>query len=111
MDTAMTPVSFPLWVYAGLVAMGLTLCGLGYLSAQHIAASPQPLATPQSKTSLSEILKKSNTSVTTSGNTVTMDTSNVVATLQLLQKNHVQLTHCHITANKQNYTMTLEAPH
>jgi len=91
--------------------MGLTLCGAGYLSAQHIAATPQPLATPQSKTSLSEILKKSNTAVTASGNMLTMDTSNVVATLRLLQKNHVHLTRCHITANKQNYTLTLEAPH
>lgn len=109
MDAAMTTTTFPLWVYAGLGYLGITLCGFGYLNAQHIATTAPTII--QNTPLLSESLKKSKIDYTRSGHAITVVTADVMSILRLLQKSQIQLTRCQITANTKDYTMTLEAKH
>ena len=105
----MTHTAFPLWVYSGLGAMGIALCGLGYLIAQHITATPVQMPAAETQPSLFEVLHHEHDNITTSGNTVTLVTPDVVSTLRVLQKSRIPLTRCRIIAGTQTYTMTLEA--
>jgi len=109
MGTAMTHMTLPLWVYTGLGAMGIALCCLGYLSTQHITATPVQTPATEIPPSLFEVLHHEHDDITSSGNTVTLVTTDVVSTLRVLQKSRIPLTRCSIIAGTQTYTMTMEA--